>query len=133
MLPKGSPALLGPAQIEAMLHRTLVQVNTLQKQVTALKQNVAAAQNQKPDLGAAIAEWAVANGFSSTQVDEQVQQWAQGIEQQSAQATTAEQKALAELALKHYANAAQLFNAAGDADRQQISARIRRNKLCRRK
>ena len=44
-----------------------------------------------------------------------------GIEQQSAQATTAEQKALAELALKHYENAAQLFNAAGDADRQQIS------------
>ena len=28
MLPKGSPALLGPAQIEAMLHRTLLQVNT---------------------------------------------------------------------------------------------------------
>jgi hypothetical protein len=122
MLPKGSPALLGPAQIEAMLHRTLVQVNSLQKQVSTLKQNVAAAQNQKPDLGAAIAEWAEANGFSSTQVDQQVQQWAQGIQQQSAQATTSEQKALAELALKHYENAAQLFNAAGDADRQQISS-----------
>ena len=78
MLPKGSPALLGPAQIEAMLHRTLVQVNTLQKQVSTLKQNAAAAQNQKPDLGAAIAQWAVANGFSSAQVDQQVQQWAQG-------------------------------------------------------
>ena len=122
MLPKGSPALLGPAQIEAMLHRTLVQVNALQKQVSTLKQNAAATQSQKPDLGAAIAEWAVANGFSSAQVDQQVQQWAQGIEQQSAQATTAEQKALAELALKHYENAAQLFNAAGDADRQQISS-----------
>jgi tetratricopeptide (TPR) repeat protein len=121
MLPKGSPALLGPAQIEAMLHRTLVQVTTLQKQVSTLKQNVAAAQGQKPDLGAAIAEWAETNGFSPTQVDQQVQQWAQGIQQQSAQATTAEQKALAELALKHYENAAQLFNAASDADRQQIS------------
>ena len=44
MLPKGSPALLGPAQIEAMLHRTLLQVSSLQKQVTALKQNVAEAQ-----------------------------------------------------------------------------------------
>jgi hypothetical protein len=120
MLPKGSPALLGPAQIEAMLHRTLLQVSSLQKQVTALKQNTAA-QEQKPDLGAAIAEWAEANGFSSAQVDQQVQQWAQGIQQQSAQATTAEQKALAELALKHYENAAQLFNAASDADRQQIS------------
>ena len=46
MLPKGSPALLGPAQIEALLHRTLLQVNNLQKQVTALKQNAAAAQTR---------------------------------------------------------------------------------------
>jgi tetratricopeptide (TPR) repeat protein len=122
MLPKGSPALLGPAQIEAMLHHTLVQVNTLQKQISTLKQNVASAQNQKPDLGAGIAAWAEANGFSSAQVDQQVQQWAEGIQKQSAQATSAEQKALAELALRNYGNAAQLFNAAGDADRQQISA-----------
>jgi tetratricopeptide (TPR) repeat protein len=121
VLPKGSSALLGPAQIEAMLHRTLVQVSALQKQVTALKQN-AAAQNQKPDLGAALAEWAQANGFSDDQVKQQVEQWAQGIQRQSAQATTAEQKALAELALNHYANAAQLFNEAGDADRQQIDS-----------
>ena len=121
LLPKGSSALLGPAQIEAMLHRTLVQVSSLQKQVTALKQNAEAAQNQKPDLGAAIAEWAQANGFSAAQADDQVQQWAEGIQKQSGQAT-AEQKALSELALKHYAAAAQLFNAAGDADRQEIRA-----------
>lgn len=121
MLPKGSTALLGPAQIEAMLHRTLVQVSSLQKQVTALKQT-AAAQNQKPDLGAALAEWAQANGFSDDRVKQQVEQWAQGIQRQSAQATTAEQKALAELALNHFANAAQLFNEAGDADRQQIDS-----------
>ncbi|MGD0902795.1 MAG: hypothetical protein ABR924_07620 [Terracidiphilus sp.] len=121
MLPKGSPALLGPAQIEAMLHRTLLQVNGLQRQVAALKRNAAAAQNQKPDLGASIAEWAQANGFSSAKADEQVQQWAEGIQKQSGQAT-AEQKALAELALKHYAAAAQLFNQASDADRQEIGA-----------
>ena len=42
LLPKGSPALLGPAQIQAMLHRALLQINTLQKQVSALKQNAAA-------------------------------------------------------------------------------------------
>jgi tetratricopeptide (TPR) repeat protein len=120
MLPKGSPALLGPAQIEAMLHHTLLQVNTLQKQISSLKQN--AAPGQKPDLGAGIAEWAAANGFSPAQVDEQVRQWAAGIQKQAAQSTSAEQKALAALALKNYADAAQLFNAAGDADRQQISA-----------
>ena len=120
MLPKGSPALLGPAQIEAMLHRTLLQVSSLQKQVATLKQSVTA-QNQKPDLGAAIAEWAQANGFSAAQTDQQVQQWAEGIQKQTGQ-VTAEQRALAELALKHYADAAQLFNQAGDADRQQINA-----------
>jgi len=121
MLPKGSPALLGPAQIEAMLHRTLVQVNSLQKQVSALKAGAAQGQGQQADLGAAIAAWAQANGFSSGQVDQQVQQWAAGIQKQSGQAT-AEQNALAELALKHYAAAAQLFNQASDADRQEIGA-----------
>ena len=119
MLPKGSPALLGPAQIEAMLHRTLLQVNSLQKQVSALK--AGAAQAPQPDLGAAIAGWAQANGFSSAKADEQVQQWAETIQKQSGHAT-AEQKALAELALKHYAAAAQLFNQASDADRQEIGA-----------
>ena len=121
LLPKGSPALLGPAQIEAMLHRTLLQVNSLQKENRALKAQVAQAQNQKPDLGAALAAWAQANGFSSAQVDQQVQQWAQNIQQQAAQAT-AEQKALAEVALKHYASAAQLFNQAADSDADQLDA-----------
>jgi tetratricopeptide (TPR) repeat protein len=117
MLPKGSLVLLGPAQIEAMLHRTLLQVNNLQKQVSAMKVGTA----QQPDLGAAIAGWAHDNGFSSAKADEQVQQWAEAIQKQSGQAT-AEQKALAELALKHYAAAAQLFNQASDADRQEIGA-----------
>jgi tetratricopeptide (TPR) repeat protein len=121
LLPKGSPALLGPAQIEAMLHRSLLQVNSLQKQVSALKVGAAQGQGQQADLGAAIARWAQSNGFSSAKADEQVQQWAEGIQQQSGQAT-AEQKALAELALKHYAAAAQLFNQASDADRQAIGA-----------
>jgi hypothetical protein len=119
LLPKGSPALLGPPQIEAMLHRTLLQVGSLQKQVTALKQSATVAPNQSGDLGSAIGEFAEANGFSADHVNEQVQQWAQKIQSSSAQAT-AEQKALAELALKHYADAAQLFTQAGDADRQQI-------------
>jgi tetratricopeptide (TPR) repeat protein len=119
LLPKGSTALLGPAQIEAMLHRSLLEVNTLQKQVAEQKRS-AAQQQQKPDLGPSIAEWAQVNGFSSAEVDQQVQQWAEGIQKQSGQATQ-EQKALAELALKHYENAARLFNAAGDAERQQIT------------
>ena len=121
LLPKGSPALLGPAQIEAMLHRTLLQVNSLQRENRALKSQAAQAESQKPDLSAALAAWAQANGFSSAQVDEQVEQWAQNIQQQAAQAT-AEQKALAEVALKHYASAAQLFNQAADSDAGQLDA-----------
>jgi tetratricopeptide (TPR) repeat protein len=121
LLPKGSAALLGPAQIEATLHRLLLQVNSLEKQVSVLKAGAAPGQGQQPDLGAAIAVWAQANGFSSGQVDQQVQQWAEGIQKQSGQAT-AEQKALAELALKHYAAAAQLFKEAGNADRQELNA-----------
>jgi hypothetical protein len=121
MLPKGSPALLGPAQIEAMLHRSLLQVSNLQKQVSSLRQDVAAAQAQKPDLGAAIAEWARANGFAVAQADSQVKQWAQEIQRDSARAT-AEQMALAEVALKHYASAAQLFNQAADTDAGQLDA-----------
>ena len=121
LLPKGSAALLGPAQIEAMLHRTLLRVNSLEKRVSTLKAGAGQGQGQQADLGAAIAGWAQANGFSSGQVDQQVQQWAEGIQKQSEQAT-AEQKALAELALKHYAAAAQLFNQASDADRQELGA-----------
>ena len=124
MLPKGSPALLGPAGIQAMLRRMSIEISTLQKKNAALagQANAAqssAAQAQKPDLGAAVAEWAQANGFSAADANKQVQQWAEGIQKQSGEAT-AEQKALAELALNHYANAAQLFNEAGDADRRQI-------------
>ena len=121
MLPKGSPALLGPAQIEAMLHRSLLQINSLQKQNRALQGEIAEAQSQKPDLGRALVAWAQANGFSPVQVNRQVQVWAQNIQLQSAQAT-AQQKALAEVALKHYAAAAQLFNQAADTDGDELDA-----------
>ncbi|MGA3335056.1 MAG: hypothetical protein ABSC62_12930 [Terracidiphilus sp.] len=121
LLPKGSLALTGPAQIEAALHRMLLQVNSLKKQNLALKAEVAEAQNQKVDLGAAIAEWAQASGFTADQVNQQVQQWAQNIQRQPAQATT-EQKALAEVALKHYASAAQLFDEAAATDKDELDA-----------
>ena len=121
MLPKGSPALLGPAGIQAMMRRMSYEISSLQRKNGALASAANAAQEQKPDLGAAIAGWAQANGFSAAQADEQVQQWAEGVEKQTGTAT-AEQKALAQLALKHYADAAQLFNQASDADRQENSA-----------
>jgi tetratricopeptide (TPR) repeat protein len=107
LLPKGSPALLGPTQIEALLHRTLLQVNSQQRQIQALK-------NQKPDLSAALAEVAQAYGFAPADFDKQVQQWAQQV--QADPAADARKKALAEVALNHYAEAAQLFTQATNAD-----------------
>jgi tetratricopeptide (TPR) repeat protein len=121
LLPKGSPALLGPAQIEAMLHRTLLQVNSLQKRVHALRGELAQsqAQGEPQGPGASLASFAEANGFTPDQVQQQVQIWAQNIRLQSAQAT-AEQRALAEFALKNYAAAAQTFNQAADAANSEI-------------
>lgn len=122
LLPKGSPALLEPAQIQAMLRRMSIEISALRRQNSTLRGQTGTAEpQQKPDLGAAIADWAQTNGFSSAQVDQQVQQWANGIENQSG-AATAEQKALAEMALQHYGAAAQLFNQASAADQQQLTA-----------
>ncbi len=121
LLPKGSPALLGPAQIQAMLHRMSLEVSSLEKQNTAMQTQLNASQQSKPDLGGAIADWAQANGFSAAQVDNQVQQWAESIQKQSAQATD-EQKALAQLALKNFGAAAQLFGQASNAQLQSVNA-----------
>jgi len=119
LLPKGSPALLGPAQIEATLHRLSLKAQTLQQQNQQMKGQLAQANEQKADLTAALTEWAKANGFESGQVDTKVKQWAEDIESKQAQATL-EQKGLAELALQHYGVAAQTFEQAFDAKRQAL-------------
>ena len=144
LLPRGSFALLGPVQIQAYLHRLLLQVNSLQKQVAALKaqgalgqgqqqvdaqaqgqqQAAAQAQGQQQYLATALSEFAQAMGFTPDQVNQQVQIWAQNVQLQSAQATKEqqEQKALAAFALKDYAAAALDFNQAADATEKQIDA-----------
>ena len=94
LLPKGSPALLGPVQIEAMLRRLSFQTNAKSQEIHALKGALAAAQSQKPDdLTAAMTEWAKANGFAIADVDMQVRRWAEEIQRRKEQAT-AEQKGL---------------------------------------
>ncbi len=92
LLPTGSLALLGPAQIQAYLRRLLLQVNSLQKQVSALKTEAAQGQSQQQYLSSALADFAQAMGFHHDQVNQQVAIWAQNIKLQSAQATTAEQR-----------------------------------------
>ncbi len=114
LIPKGSPALLGPAQIEAMLHRLSLRNKRLEQANREANQALTAVQSEKPDdLSAAMREWATANGFAAEDADKQVQQWAQEIQQRKQQAS-ADQRALAELALKHYGAAAQLFDEAAD-------------------
>src|SRR5580704_1961277 len=120
LLPTGSLALLGPAQIQAYLHRLLLQVNSLQKQVSAQKTEAAQGKDPQQYLTASLADFAQATGLSHEQVDQQVAIWAQNIRLEGAQATTAEQRALAAFALKDYAAAAEDYKQAADATREQI-------------
>ena len=116
LLPKGSVLLLGPPQIEAMLQRLSIQNRAKNQEIRELKAELAGAQSQKPDdLTAAMNEWAKTSGLDLAEVDKQVQQWAADIQKRKDQAT-ANEKALAELALKHYGAAAQLFDQAADDD-----------------
>jgi len=118
LLPRGSQKLLEEKVIEANLHRMLVQLSALRSQNVALNAQLADAQNAKPDLGPAIAEWAGANGFSVDKVNQQVQAWTDSIEQASQ--ATIEQKALAVIALKRYDEADQLFKQLREADHKEI-------------
>jgi len=112
LLPKGSTALLGPAQIEAMLHRMSLRATRLEQQNREMQAQLATAKSPgSDDLTAAMSDWAKANGFAVEDADSHVRQWAQEIENRKQEAT-ADQKALAELALQHYGVAAQLFNQA---------------------
>ena len=111
LLPKGSPALLGPAQIEALLHRAVLQVSSLQKQAQA---------SQKPDLSTALNAVAQAYGFAPADFNSKVESWAHDV--QADPAADARKKALAELALKNYAGAAQLFTQATNADAASMDA-----------
>jgi tetratricopeptide (TPR) repeat protein len=136
LLPKGSPALLGPPQIEAILHRSLLQVGLLQRENSGLQEKLLESQNRIGDLGSALALWAKANGFPPVEANNKIQQWAETIQRESSHATL-RQKALAEVALKHYGKAGQLFAEAADVDGKALDddeqrfLEDRRNKLKR--
>lgn len=133
LLPRGSPALLGPPQIEAILRRSLLRSNELQRQNIALRERLADSPTQKMDLTGALAEWAHTNGFAASEVDRQVKDWADNIQKRSEQSTL-EQKGLAEVALKHYGSAAQLFKSKGDADDEALDAnekKFKQERVCK--
>ena len=104
LLPKGSPALLNPAQIEAMLDR-LSRLSVRKQQLRA-----ALAKAETPDFDVVLRDWADAKGFSYAEVDQKVHAWAEEVIAHREQESL-ERQAEAELGLRHYQKAAALFEA----------------------
>jgi hypothetical protein len=114
LLPKGSPALLGPAQFTAMLNRALLQEKQLNRENQQLKKELAASQSHKQDdLTDAITEWANTNGFPYDQVNDKIEQWANEVLQDKG-VIEKKKRAMAELALRNYKLAAELFDESAD-------------------
>jgi hypothetical protein len=111
LLPRGSAALAGPAQIEAVQRRLSQRVVTLQSQNNAMK---AQGDAQKQAINAGLEEWAKANGLDVQLAQQRVLEWARGI--QAEPGVSAERRALAAFALKNYGEAADLFGEATNAE-----------------
>jgi tetratricopeptide (TPR) repeat protein len=107
LLPRGSPALLQPAQIEAMLNRlSRMSIQNQQLQVSLNK-----VEHQKPDFDGLLRNWASTNGLPYDQVDQQMRAWANDVLDHRQEASLTKQGE-AELALRHFENAAKLFQGA---------------------
>jgi len=119
LLPKGSPALMGPPQLNALWLRLSLQNKRLEQQNRELRGQIAVAQEQKAGLAAAVADWASDNGLKIADVENQVRNWAEDIEQRKEQVDN-DQKGLAELALQQYGEAAQTFEQTFNARRQAM-------------
>ena len=109
LVPKGSPALLEPTQIEAMLDRlSHLSVRNEQLRVALTK-----AENQRPDFDVALRDWATTKGLPYEEVDRKVREWSEDVLSHRA-AASMEKQAQAELGLRHYEQAAVLFKASAD-------------------
>ena len=115
LLPKGSPALLQPAQIEAMLNR----LSRLSIQNQHLLASLQKAENQKPDFDQALHDWAIANGLPYNEVNDRVHAWASDVLAHREQASLVKQ-AEAEMGLRHYGLAAVLFQTAADENQSEL-------------
>lgn len=107
LLTRGSPALLQPAQIEAMLNR----LSRLSNQNQQLQVSLNKAEHQKPDFDRLLRNWASTNGLPYDQVDQQMRAWANEVLDHRQEASLTKQGE-AELALRHFENAAKLFQGA---------------------
>ena len=114
LLPKGSPVLLGPAQIEALIFKYTQNTNFLRAQNASLRAELSeserkleAANQAKQELDEAQAEWAQQYGFSADEVRQKVAAWAADIRAQQVKATL-RQRMLAAFVSGDYAEAARL-------------------------
>ena len=115
LLPKGSPALLEPQQIEAMLNRlSRLSIQNQQLQVSLTK-----AEHQKPDFDQLLHNWATTNGLPYDQVDQRMRVWATDILDHRQEASLTKQ-AEAELALRNFENAAKLFQGAASTSKRAL-------------
>jgi hypothetical protein len=127
LLPKGSPALLEPEQIEAMLNR----LSRLSIQNHRLKLSVSKLESQKLDFDQLIRDWAIANGLSPDEVNDRVRSWATDVLAHKKEASLIKQ-AEAELGLRHFERAAILFQGAANASKLALE-RDQENYLARRR
>jgi hypothetical protein len=115
LLPKGSAALLEPAQIEAMLSR----LSRLSLQNQQLQSQLSKQETAKPSIDQLLRDWAAANGFSYDEVNGKVQGWAQDVVAHRQEKSLTE-RAEAELAMGHYDNAAKLFAQSADTSDDEL-------------
>jgi hypothetical protein len=104
LLPKGSPALLEPTQIEAAMRR----LSLLTVQDRKLKLALGKVENEKPSFDTAVQAWAADHGFLPDEVDKRMRAWADDVLARK-QEKSLEEQAEAELVLRHYDRAAALF------------------------
>jgi tetratricopeptide (TPR) repeat protein len=114
MLPKGSPALAGAAQIEAVQRRLAQRVSLLEAQTARQQTQLKSLQEQddarRQAVNAGFEDWARANGLDLASAEQKVLDWARAVEVQPE--ATAEQRGLAAFAEKNYSEAARQFGAA---------------------
>jgi tetratricopeptide (TPR) repeat protein len=120
LVSRGSPALLEPSQLEALIVR-------LSKPMQVSSQPGLESEVRKLDLTNSLRQWAGNSGFTLAQVEEELRNWSDAIRSRTAHAST-RQKALAEFAARNFSRAAELFGTAAQEDRSDLDRKEQRLK-----
>ena len=121
LVPMGSPELLEPAQIEAMLGDLLQRQQNLSSQIRSSERALSAAEReklmaeqQKQELEQRLNQLATAKGFSPDEFAERLHVWTEEVLNNPRRST--EQEALARFNLGDYVAAANLFKNAAESN-----------------